>query len=582
MKRQTSEGKKHLFLLALLFSVTGFFLIAVNEVGDRLVSGSSAYISGEGQWIKAQKEATISLIEFTSKKDQQFYIDFLNHLEVIEGGRIARMELNAPSPNYDLIENSFSRGKYRAQNLPYLIWFYENLSGVEIFQNTVNYWIEGEVLINVLNRTAEEIHWLVETGNLTDEHKEAYLSRIFMLDNLLSTVESNLSGALGETVDWINTRVYWLNLLSTIIVFLILGGYSMFLVGGLFSRNEKLKTSRDKYKQVLNHSYDVICQLDIKSGKFKYMSPSIKNMLGYEAGVVKQGGVAFLLDNVHPDDSAQMESEMTYAWDENIEEKIAGNCQYRIRSKHGVYVWVNIKRSLLRDENGKPMAMVWNIRDISERKKINEVLDASLKEKEMLLAEIHHRVKNNLSIVSSLVELEKGSHKNAVAQSFSDIQSRIKSIALVHEKLYQNETFAEVDLSDYLDDLLNMIQITFNSDKREITIDRKLDSIAVNIKRAVPIGLICNELISNCYKYAFVDKKEGSINVELKVNENNVKLTVSDNGIGLPKEFEKKKKKSLGMTLIEVLTKQVDGELSYSTNGGAVFSVEFEARKDRV
>jgi two-component sensor histidine kinase len=209
----------------------------------------------------------------------------------------------------------------------------------------------------------------------------------------------------------------------------------------------------------------------------------------------------------------------------NLQPDSLNDTEFRVKNKEGNYVWVNNKRNVLRENDGETVSVIGNVRDISERKNYVDALDRSLKEKEMLLAEIHHRVKNNLSIVSSLLELQKESKGNSSREEdYQEIQLRIKSIALVHEKLYQTETFSDIDLADYIRDLSNMIITLFDSKESKVVMDQKLSSIVVNIKQAVPIGLICNELINNCYKYAFKNMQEGVISIELRREDDEVVL----------------------------------------------------------
>jgi PAS domain S-box-containing protein len=575
MIRSKDRSGRYSLLLILLFIIAAAVLLLLNDVGSRLHSGVRAYTAGEGQWTKAQKEATLALVNYASNGDMESYQAYLNHLEVIEGARMARNELNASSPNYTLVRNSFQRAKNQPANIPHLIWFYENYTSFPQFRRAVDYWIEGDVVVGFLNQTGDELFQLISNGNLTDTMRRRYISRIYEIDTALSDVESGFAASIHDAAQWTTNRVYWVNVIAVILAFLLTGGFTAIRLIQMARRNRKLKASRKRYKDVLSHSRDIIYQLDIKSGKYKYMTPSAKDILGYDVQKLKDGGVANMIGLIHPDDQERVREDVITYGEENADEKLKKDIQFRLRKKNGEYIWVNNRRALLKSSDGKPMAIIGNVRDISERKKYVDALDASLKEKEMLLSEIHHRVKNNLSIVSSLVELQKNAPNAGSEESFNEIQARIKSIALVHEKLYENETFSDVDLSDYLEDLLNMIHFTFESGQRQINIERNLDSLSVNIKRAVPIGLICNEMINNCYKYAFEGRDNGNINVEFKVNGEKAKLTVKDDGIGLPDEFEEMKKQSLGMTLIEVLTKQVEGELTYDTNGGASFTVEF-------
>jgi PAS domain S-box-containing protein len=350
----------------------------------------------------------------------------------------------------------------------------------------------------------------------------------------------------------------------------------MYLISRLKIWSQRKEETEKRFKQVLNHSRDIIYQLDIESGKYRYISPSIVSITGYDVKHFTEEGVQFVLGITHPDDLERMKAEVIDYGDPDIEEKLRKDNQFRIKRKDGEYIWINNKRSLLRDEQGNPTAIIGNVRDISERKKYVEALDQSLKEKEMLLSEIHHRVKNNLSIVSSLVELQKSKAGQGSSEGFKEIQSRIKSIALVHEKLYHNKNFTDVNLAEYISELVDLICKTYDSSVKEITVHHELDDLHVNIKRAVPIALICNELINNCYKYAFEEEKNGRIDILLKVRDGKAVLSVSDNGTGLPNDFEERKADSLGMTLISVFTRQIQGKLKYTNNNGTVFEIELD------
>ena len=576
MDKNRGRSDKSVIWLILLFMVLGLALITVNDVSYRLMAGVQAYTVGEGHWARAQKLATISLVKYLTTEDEQFYEMFYQNIDVINGHRQSRSELASNVPNYDLVEEGFLRGMHRPEDIPKLIWMYEKLTYYSPFQRAVNYWIEGDVLIAYMSDAGDNIHRAIEADNLNEAAISHLTDHIFYLDRQLTRAETNFSLAITEAADWLYIRVIWANRIAIIIV--LLGGlvFAVARVEILRQWGEDLYYSEKKFREVLSYSRDVIYQLDIRTGEYIYISPSVEKVFGYTSDELIKGGLSFVLSLTHPDDLKRMKAEVIRYSNGDVDKLLSKDSEFRLKTKHGGYIWVSNKRSVLRDSSGNPAAIIGNVRDISERKVYIESLDASLKEKEMLLSEIHHRVKNNLSIVSSLIELQKNSADNGSNKGLQEIQLRIKSIALVHEKLYQNETFADVDLAEYIEDLVETVYTTFNSDEKKISLKKNMDSLSVNIKRAVPIGLICNEMLNNCYKYAFEGIDEGVITVSLEVKGNTATLIVSDNGIGLPEEFEEMKKKSLGMTLIEVFTKQIDGELTYESNNGSHFSVSFE------
>jgi two-component sensor histidine kinase len=206
----------------------------------------------------------------------------------------------------------------------------------------------------------------------------------------------------------------------------------------------------------------------------------------------------------------------------------------------------------------------------------NKQIKNALKEKELLVKEVHHRVKNNFQIISSLLELQTKGIKDKKALNLAeDGKNRIKSIALVHEKLYQNEG-GLIDFKAYLQLLVKELSAIYNRDSNVKT-NLNLEDIHFDVDRAVPLGLIINELMTNSYKYAFNDQNEGILNITIhKSNEKEYTLIVSDNGTGLKPEINFENIESVGLKLVTSLVKQIRGTLSYKTNNGAHFEICFK------
>lgn len=219
--------------------------------------------------------------------------------------------------------------------------------------------------------------------------------------------------------------------------------------------------------------------------------------------------------------------------------------------------------------------------EISERKQAEQALQRLLKEKEMLLKEIHHRVKNNLQIIYSLLRLQQRTLKDPQAiASLLDSQNRIESIALIHEKLYRTDNLAQIDFSDYVPQLIENLQSTYNTHFNEITIKTRINSVSLNINQAIPCGLIINELISNALKYAFPENAErhrqGQIHVEFGADADyNITLAVSDDGIGLPETFDLSQTNSLGLQLVQDFVAQLKGTLKVNCASGTTFAITF-------
>lgn len=231
------------------------------------------------------------------------------------------------------------------------------------------------------------------------------------------------------------------------------------------------------------------------------------------------------------------------------------------------------------------------IRDMSAQKEAEQKIKSSLEEKEVLLKEIHHRVKNNLQIVSSLLQLQSAYIKDPQALTiFEESRDRIKSMSLIHEQLYQSNDLALIDFPEYLRNLLSMIFAAHRPHgEGSARIEPRLhvDPIALDLDTAIPVGLMANELVTNSLKYAFAGRERGVVSVELRRSGEDVAqatagrctLTVRDDGVGMPPEFAFAKATSLGLRLVRILAKQIGGELEYSSGAGAEFRVHFHAAK---
>ncbi|MGE5860115.1 MAG: sensor histidine kinase [Ignavibacteria bacterium] len=219
------------------------------------------------------------------------------------------------------------------------------------------------------------------------------------------------------------------------------------------------------------------------------------------------------------------------------------------------------------------------LRDITDRKNYEEKIEASLKEKELLLKEIHHRVKNNLQIVSSLINLQSNFIQDKKAlEVFKESQNRVKSMGLIHEKLYQSGNLSTVDIKDYVKELSEKLFSSYMHESKNINLDLKIENIFIDIDKCIAIGLILNELISNSLKHAFVNKQQGTLRISLCLADNEIALAVQDNGIGLPDNIDFRNTETLGLQLVVSLVDQLGGTIEYDGKGGAKFTVLFQVK----
>jgi two-component sensor histidine kinase len=201
-------------------------------------------------------------------------------------------------------------------------------------------------------------------------------------------------------------------------------------------------------------------------------------------------------------------------------------------------------------------------------------LEKSLKEKDILLREIHHRVKNNLQIISSLLNLQN----KVVTDSYSskalqESQNRVRSMALIHEKLYQSANLAHIDFGDYARSICSYLYKSYVIDSSKIKLTLEADNIKIDVETAMPMGLILTELFSNTLKYAFEGRDSGNVNISLRFDGDWLVMVIADDGVGMDESFNIKKTESLGLQLVDSLIEQLNGQLEFDSKNGTRFIV---------
>jgi two-component sensor histidine kinase len=266
------------------------------------------------------------------------------------------------------------------------------------------------------------------------------------------------------------------------------------------------------------------------------------------------------------------------------------NVEYTLLRKDTGETWVgSYSFSPIRDKNGVIVGSVVVGRDITDTKRAErelresrERLRTSLAEKEVLLKEIHHRVKNNMQVISSLISLQADELREvAVREALRDVAHRVRSMALVHEKLYQSSDMAQIDFAEYVRSLLSYLFRAHGNTASGIRLVLELDPVLLSVNTAVPCGLIVNELVSNALKHAFNERGEGEVAVSLQSSvRGRVRLCVCDNGRGMPAGFAWREAGSLGLRLVRMLAGQLHATVEASSDGGTCFTVTFGGRKE--
>ncbi len=240
----------------------------------------------------------------------------------------------------------------------------------------------------------------------------------------------------------------------------------------------------------------------------------------------------------------------------------------------------------VRDGEQRHVGRLCLVDDVSRRKQAGLELGASLREKEVLLREVYHRVKNNLQVISSLLSLQSGTISDPrTREVIRETQDRVRSMAMVHEKLYRAKDLSRIDFGEYARDLVTMLSHSYRVDGRTVQVRLELQSIALNLDTAIPCSLILNELVSNALKYAFPVGRHSSraseLTVGLRTAEKGFVLTVRDNGVGLPPQIDPTRTSTLGLQVVAMLTEQLKGSIEVRRENGTAFLIAFQEIPDK-
>ncbi len=338
---------------------------------------------------------------------------------------------------------------------------------------------------------------------------------------------------------------------------------------------KRILEAQERYRNLFDSANDAIILTDLNNNVTSW-NKSAERIFGWtENEIIGKKFLPLSFDQKLQPDSEQI-----------IINAISGGTitgiEILLKCKDEKEIDVSMTLSPLLDTNRKVIGLSGIFRDITEKKQAQEQIENSLKEKEVLLREIHHRVKNNMQIISSLLKLQSGNIKDKkYSEMYKDSQNRITTMSLIHEKLYQSKDLSRIDLGGYIKELVNGLFISYDINPGKIRVNIDVENVSMGINSAIPCGLIINELISNSLKYAFPEGRSGEIRISLRSTGNsNFELIVGDNGVGLPIDMDLKKTESWGMRMVAILIEnQLHGEFSINRDKGTEYHIKFKEVK---
>jgi len=387
------------------------------------------------------------------------------------------------------------------------------------------------------------------------EEKLEQFSELYPLDNIMSEIKREIY--IKNPPLWLDLQIISLDNKKQRLGWLI----TFRNISARKRAESSLKNSEKEYRDLVDNSLIGIYKTDLE-GNLLFANDALRDIFGYN----KSDDISDLMISSRYKNLDDRKFILKKLKEEGKIKEY--EVEFLKKSQEPIYI---ILSATIEGNSISGMIM-----DITEKKKIEKQIKSSLHDKEMLLKEIHHRVKNNLMVISSLLSLQSRYIKDETSKNiFKESQNRARSMALIHELLYQSNDLKRIDFGYYIRTLTNELFRMYVTDQSLIKLNMNVEEVMVDINTAIPLGLIVNELVSNSMKHAFPNDKSGEINIEFKFNKGIYTMIVDDNGVGFPVDYDIENTDTLGLRIVNSLTEQIEGKITIERVNGTKFTIVF-------
>lgn len=556
--------------------------VAVQKLGyskEEFAQMTPAEIGSSEKGIRKKIEELLSRGSSTfernyyTKDGQEIPVEINSHIFTFKGQKLAlsvARDITERKKAEKALRESEERYRFISENTADVIWLLDINSLKFEYVSPSVFNLRGYTPEEVLSQSMEEVMTRESYNSILKELQRNL--ELYMSGDTSAKIATNLVDQFHKDGSIIHTEVVTTLLIDS-------EGNPDKILGvtrDITERIEKerlLKESEEKYRTLFQLSPDYIVLIDMK-GRVMDFNETAQNLVGKEPEEII-GKSLLNLGITRSADLAGFEEKLTLL-----------NQGINVPPYEAVFLdknknerRVELFNTILK-KNGEAYAILAIANDITERKLAEDQLRESLSEKEMLLKEIYHRVKNNLMVISSLLNIQSRYIKDKQALDiFKESQNRANSMALIHERLYRSTDLKRIDIADYIRTLSTELFHTYVTDPSKIELKMDLEDIMIDINTSIPLGLIINELVTNAMKHAFPGDMNGEINISFHKDGENLTLRVADNGVGFPEDLDYQNTSSLGLQLVNNLSDQIDAEVKMTSQDGTAFQITFKEEK---
>lgn len=561
--RRLNIDRKMIGILS-VFAVFGTFLVITIVIATNTLSGLRGFASLQTYWTEARKEASLQLANFIESSDPAYYVRFDSAMQYVHKAETVRVELLKDGSDHAKVKKQLGDIYSVPRDLDFMITTFEYFHTFPDFKEAIVVWDESNGYMKEMQELADFSRQLMEGSEFDDETRKAAIKELFYLDRKLTEMQHRLARSLSDGAHLLNTIIMWIAI-SIGAILLITG----FMLSFRFLKSMKkwhrvLEISEQQYRSLFEQNPNAVCYIS-RDGLFIEGNNALEIVTGYTLDELKgenfiQFFEAYELEKI----------------EEYFQKTLNGEPQsYETMGikKNGDRIYSEIT-SLPIIVDGEIVGVYGVIHDITDRKTANRKIEDQLEEKTHLLTEIHDRVKNNLALISTLIQLQRTSITDNMQSIYWDRTiSRVHSMAMVHERIYATDSFSEIAMDGCIHDLCKSVSHG-KLPPEKWTMKIRADKIYMGIKQAMSVGLLLNEILENLstaaraenaggvVEIAFYDEGEETVlNVNMKADAEDISLTPDPS--------------ALGMKLIKVLVKQLKGNYSLRTGSESSIEVRF-------
>lgn len=552
-----------------IFALLGICLVITIVLATNTLSALRAYASMQTHWTEARKESTFQLINYFETSDPRYLARFDSAVGFIENATIIRQELQNPELHSDQIHSLLLEIHTAPGDVKKMIRTYQWFHNFGDFERAISLWAQSDQLIYDMADLLAQRQDEIAAGTLGDEERNRLIEQVMTIDGELTENQFGIAASLAAGTKLLNTIIIWISSSLGLILLLIGGILSFRFLKNVQKWQLAIEMNEQKFRSLFEQNPNAIFSL-AKDGEFVTGNRALEKMIGYPPEKLTRTNFDNLFSRSDREEMKQHFVKVSQGESQTFETTGTRKTGEKINmeiTKVPIYV------------EGEIEGVFGIIHDITERKRAEYKIQEQLEEKTHLLAEVHDRVKNNLALMSGLIELEREFNDIKNPKYLENTISRIQSMAMVHERLYHTETFSSIQMDKYVEELSKSIKNKSHFKTDNYKLHLQTNPVALSIKQAIPAGLILNELLMNAFNYAFGDREEGNVYVELTQYGKNVILSVADDGTGLPDKIDLENPTTMGLKLVVLLSKQLDASLELENKKGTRFSIQFASKQ---